>query len=261
MANGKRSFVLYTDTIHTFEELTDEEAGKLIKHLLRYVNDLNPEPPDKLTKIAFEPIKQQLKRDLKSWESVSTTRSEIGRLGGIKSGETRRKKQTKQLVKNGSKTKQNEHVSVSDSVSVIVNDNEENINNNILVKNEELILKPLETIKTTQPIQDITEQSKVSEMTNKPSKTRFIKPTLEEVKEYCAARKNEIDPENFINHYETVGWVVGKNKLPMRDWQAAIRTWEKNNVNKKQYNGNQGDTTTVRSKDETNLAKTYGGFQ
>lgn len=66
MAVGKKSFILYTDLLHTFEGLDDQEAGKLIKHLLRYVNDMNPEAPDKLIKIAFEPIKQMLKRDLKS---------------------------------------------------------------------------------------------------------------------------------------------------------------------------------------------------
>jgi len=68
MADNKKSVILYCDVIHTFEVLEDDEAGRLIKHYLRYVNDLNPVAPDKLTQIAFEPIKQQLKRDLIKWE-------------------------------------------------------------------------------------------------------------------------------------------------------------------------------------------------
>jgi len=72
MANGKKSVLLYCDIIHTVEELTDEEAGKLFKHYLRYINDQDPDAPDKLTKIIFEPIKQNLKRDLKKWEDKST---------------------------------------------------------------------------------------------------------------------------------------------------------------------------------------------
>ena len=60
---NKESFVLYTKYIDTFKELTDEQAGKLIKVILEYVNDMNPEP-EGLIKIAFIPIKQQLKEDL-----------------------------------------------------------------------------------------------------------------------------------------------------------------------------------------------------
>ena len=54
---------------------------------------------------------------------------------------------------------------------------------------------------------------------------RFTPPTLEEVKSYCQERKNSVDPERFINFYESKGWVVGKS--PMKDWKAAVRNWEK----------------------------------
>lgn len=53
---------------------------------------------------------------------------------------------------------------------------------------------------------------------------KIIPPTLEMVKSYCLERGNSIDAENFINFYESKGWLIGKNK--MKDWQAAIRTWE-----------------------------------
>ena len=56
---------------------------------------------------------------------------------------------------------------------------------------------------------------------------RFKKPTLEEVKEYCKERNNNVDPERFINFYESKDWYIGKNK--MKDWKACIRTWERNN--------------------------------
>lgn len=54
---------------------------------------------------------------------------------------------------------------------------------------------------------------------------RFAPPTLEEVKEYCRERGNEVDPEKFIDFYESKGWMIGKNK--MKDWKAAVRTWER----------------------------------
>lgn len=57
----------------------------------------------------------------------------------------------------------------------------------------------------------------------------FKKPTLDEVKEYCLERKNGINPQHFIDFYESKGWMVGKNK--MKDWKACIRTWEKRTNN------------------------------
>lgn len=80
MANGKKSVLLYCDLIHTVKPLTDEEAGKLFKHYLSYINDLNPEPIDRLTGLLFEPIKQNLKRDLVKWESKSLKNSENAKL-------------------------------------------------------------------------------------------------------------------------------------------------------------------------------------
>lgn len=54
----------------------------------------------------------------------------------------------------------------------------------------------------------------------------FIPPSVEEVRAYCFERGNGIDAESFVSFYESKGWMVGKNK--MKDWKAAIRTWERN---------------------------------
>ena len=70
MAQDKKSFLLYTDLIHTVKKLNDEQAGKLFKHVLEYVNDLNPQTDDILLQVCFEPIKQSLKRDLRKYENM-----------------------------------------------------------------------------------------------------------------------------------------------------------------------------------------------
>lgn len=62
------------------------------------------------------------------------------------------------------------------------------------------------------------------------SKGRFKKPTLDEVKNYCILRKNNIDAEAFIAFYESKGWMVGSNK--MKNWKQAIVTWEKRETKK-----------------------------
>lgn len=125
MAEGKKSFILYIDLIHTIESLEDIEAGKLFKHLLRYVNDLNPTAPDRIIQLVFEPIKQQLKRDLKDWQKEITGKSE----GGKKSAEIRKNlkliKDEVSILKSVQHTSTNStvNVNVNDSVNVTVNDN------------------------------------------------------------------------------------------------------------------------------------------
>ena len=62
------------------------------------------------------------------------------------------------------------------------------------------------------------------------TKESFRKPTFEEVSAYCQERDNGIDAEQFIDYYESKGWMIGKNK--MKDWKASVRTWERNRKNK-----------------------------
>ena len=61
---------------------------------------------------------------------------------------------------------------------------------------------------------------------------RFYPPTLDEVKQYCEERKNNIDPMAFIDFYSSKGWMIGKNR--MKDWKAAVRTWERKRKEKSQ---------------------------
>lgn len=53
---------------------------------------------------------------------------------------------------------------------------------------------------------------------------RFVKPTREEVRRYCIARRNDVDWDKFYDFYEANGWKVGK--VPMKDWKASVRYWE-----------------------------------
>lgn len=57
-------------------------------------------------------------------------------------------------------------------------------------------------------------------------RARFAKPTVDEVAAYCRERNNSVNPAQFVAFYESKGWMVGKT--PMKNWQAAVRTWENN---------------------------------
>lgn len=67
-------------------------------------------------------------------------------------------------------------------------------------------------------------------------KKRFVKPTVEEVKQYCIERNNCVNAEQFYDYYESNGWKVGKNS--MKDWKAAVRTWERSEYRKHNYKKN-----------------------
>ena len=109
MAEGKKSFVLYSDLIHTVSKMPSDKAGDLFKHILSYVNDEEPISDDLIIQLTFEPIKQQLKRDLKKWEKQHNQRVEAGK----RSAEVRKR----------NSTSVNER-SVSSTVSVNVNVND-----------------------------------------------------------------------------------------------------------------------------------------
>jgi hypothetical protein len=122
MAENKKSFLAYCDWIDVFEELEDEEAGRLVKHLFRYVNDLNPVSEDKYTKLCFISIKQTLKRDLKKYKSYVDKQKANGKKGGRPL-----KKETQKTQALIQEPKKADSVSDSDRVnntSIIYNEND-----------------------------------------------------------------------------------------------------------------------------------------
>jgi hypothetical protein len=82
MAENKKSFVLYCDLIHTIEKMPPDKAGLLFLHILRYVNDMDPVTDNLLIELTFEPIKQQLKRDLNKYFKICEKNKNNGILGG-----------------------------------------------------------------------------------------------------------------------------------------------------------------------------------
>ena len=121
MADNKKSFVLYCDIIKTVEILPNETAGELFKHLLSYVNDEEPQTDNMLVKLAFEPIKQQLKRDLEKWEEIKVKRSEAGKRSAAKRNKNQQNQQVLTSVESVEQTSTNP--TVNDNVNVTVNVN------------------------------------------------------------------------------------------------------------------------------------------
>lgn len=97
----------------------------------------------------------------------------------------------------------------------------------IISENEKTESAEPETIPTLQKPKE--EAGKEKSSAKKEITVRFVPPTVEQVNDYCSERKNNINPKSFVDFYQSKGWKVGKN--PMKDWQAAVRTWENNNRN------------------------------
>jgi hypothetical protein len=112
MAENKKSFVLYSDSQGLVNQLPDDVAGRLLKHIYAYVNDENPITDELLLNIAFEPIKMHLKRDLQRWE----TQIEQRRQAGLRSAEVRKRNATSVNERSISST---DNVNVNDNVNVI----------------------------------------------------------------------------------------------------------------------------------------------
>lgn len=80
------------------------------------------------------------------------------------------------------------------------------------------------------------ESIEVSAESSADTPKRFRKPTLEEVSAYCKERKNNVNPQRFIDFYTSKGWKVGKE--PMKDWKACVRTWEQDEKGKPKKGAN-----------------------
>ncbi len=210
MEEDKISFVLYSDQRGQFDKLSDEQAGKLVKHMFSYVNLEYPEG-DFITELAFEPIKTQLKRDKKKWESVIKKRSNAGKASAEAKKNKRQQASTNSTsVKSVEQTSTNPTVNVNDNVNVTVNDNvnvtDTNINNNksgLILKNVEI-----EMLNSKEWIVSVCRNAKAQGLKLSPDKCK------EYISRFCIEQQacGELDRpfRELKKHF--IHWVITKLK-------------------------------------------------
>ena len=98
----------------------------------------------------------------------------------------------------------------------------------------------------------------VEEEQQQTTNKKFIKPSIEEIKSYCSERNNSVDANYFFDYYESKGWKIGKN--PMKDWKAAVRTWERKDFNKGGDNNTGTSTDSRRNPNESKYSRANGWF-
>ena len=183
------SFVFLGRYIKSFAKLNMEERGILITAMMNYQIGEDLPEMDSITDMAFSFIKDDMDFNNEKYDK----KCEQNRINGKKGGRPK----ANGFSENPQKA--NGYFGLLD----------ENPN------------KPTETLSESESESDY-ESDKEKE---KEQKKKFVKPSVDEVRAYCTERGNGIDPESFVDFYESKGWKVGNN--PMKDWKAAVRTWEK----------------------------------
>lgn len=215
----KDSFILYHEQYDIFKELTDEEAGALIKAIYEY--EIKKElPKDKLIKLSFLSIKQRLDKNREAYYEKCQKNQQNGKLGG---------RPKNPLKPNG------------------------------FFQNP---TKPKKPDTDT----DIDIELSKDNIKEKYIKRKFVKPTLDEVKAYCAERNNKVNAKKFIDYYNANGWKVGRNA--MKDWKACVRNWERNDgsfsVNKKevttQWLGKDVQASNASDEEQKEIEELLGEF-
>jgi hypothetical protein len=188
----KKSFVMMGDWTVLLSRLPELEAGRLIKAICAYQITGAVDVTDPVVEAWMSVIVPIMNENNEKHQETCLKRAEAGKNGAAK----RWRADSKQIANdsnchtNDSKTMANTWQTMPDSDSE--SDKE----------------------KETSPYGE----------EKKESAKRFKKPTLEEVREYCQQRGNSIEPQVFLDFYESVGWKVGTK--PMKDWKACVRTWE-----------------------------------
>jgi len=107
----------------------------------------------------------------------------------------------------------------------------------------------LSSLSTQEESSKKTEEDKNKEESSGSKVGGFVIPTIEDVRAYCAERHNRVDPEEFVDFYTANGWVQGRAGKPIKDWQAAVRTWEKKKFGDQRPSGNRGGVSPGASYD------------
>ena len=178
------------DYLEEMEALNDAEFGRLTRALLAYSMTGEQIALCGNERFYAKRVMSQEDRFKASYEEVSVVRSEAG-----KAGAAARWQNGKRIFANGKNSKA---IPANGKNGNTETNTETNTDTNILLSND----------------------SK-----GETRARRFTPPTLDDVLAYVRERGSDVDPQRFFDFYASKGWMVGKN--PMKDWKAAVRTWEK----------------------------------
>ncbi|MCL1657430.1 DUF6291 domain-containing protein [Elizabethkingia miricola] len=214
----KDSFILYKSFYEPLKMLSDKQLGKLFKAIFEYqINDCISVDPD--IQMAFAFIKNQMDLDNVKYQEKVRKNKENGQRGG--------RPPKKDIIvdkPNGfNETQKSERLFTEPKKAYNENDNE--YDNDILLEKESKGVEVEESVQEEKKEIEEPDKNSDPDLSKKVAPKKVFRiPSVQEVQDYCNERDNGISGYAFVNFYQAKGWMVGKNK--MKDWQAAIRTWE-----------------------------------
>lgn len=180
-------FIIYLSYEDQLKKLTREQRGAILDAMFHYEKTGEVIDLDPVSDMAFSFICSQMERDKKAYNEKCEKNSQNGAKGGRpkKSEKSERFLEKRTVFSESEKSQEKEKGKEKEEYNFIGAG------------------KPPKK--------------------EKPQRN-IIPPDLEWVKSYCKERQNNVDPKRFFDHYESIGWKIGKQT--MKDWQAAVRTWE-----------------------------------
>ena len=193
---SRDSFVFHRDWFDVISKRDDTTRLEVYDAIMNKVFNNSDLALSDLASVVMDFVMPQIHRDTQKWIDIREKRSKAG----AKHNGNQYIAKVEQNGTNGTSVPFDKQNGTNGTVSVSVS-----VDN---ISKDNVILKEKEDKSST-----------------KKSSTRFVKPTIEEVSDYITEKGYHVDAENFINYYESKGWLVGKS--PMKNWKAAVKTWEK----------------------------------
>lgn len=208
----KESYMLYRGWNPLFENLPKEQLGELFYAICCYQSGKEYTIENPLIKGVFEMVLMQFKKDEEKYISNCEAKAKNGKKGA----ESRWQDDNNNTSENGKNGKC--HSEDGKNGKCYFSHNEEK------TEMAKMAIEEEEEVE-----EEDKEEVEVEEVPTVPKKRearkRFSPPSAAEVREYCRERENAVDAESFVDFYAAKGWKVGN--APMKDWKAAVRTWEK----------------------------------
>lgn len=201
---AREYFNAYHSILEAMEPLNDAERGRLFTALLIYSRTGAAEKLSGNERFVFPGLRSQIDRDIKKYDDYCLQQSEKGKKGG-RPQKANESQKTQSFFEKAKKANEKEKEKDKDKE-----------------KDKESILGDTPD-------------------GNPPAKAkRFVPPSVEEVQAYCMEKGYSlVNPERFVSYYTSNGWMVGKTK--MKDWKAAVRTWEQRQREQSQCKGKSGN--------------------
>ncbi|GHU52300.1 hypothetical protein AGMMS49975_07810 [Clostridia bacterium] len=250
------SIKLYEKEIRVLTTLPDENLVLIVRSLLLSAIDEEMLELDPMSNAVFELIKAQTERA----RDLSEKRKESGSRGGAstnnanaETGQANDKQKQANAETGQANDKQKQANAETGQAKTSTNTNTNtSTNTSTNTKESESAYAPTPATSQSEDeighcksecAQPITDTANTTSNPVKTCKSKWAKPTVDEIRAYCMERRNDISPQRFFDYYESKGWIVGKS--PMRDWKAAVRTWEQNgsdnHAQKQEAGGKQND--------------------